>query len=191
IVHILSGGRIDFHPRKRRILPASFSFCQISWRKWKGVVNRGGRVSIIIPPGPSIAEALRPRVRFRNVIWNRHWRLNGEIAGVGDGSSSFFSGFCSDQYHPKGCPCPIDRSGRSILQHRDTVYIIRVQHPGITLYPIDQHQGATLLADGSRSPDIEAGGLGGLTVKHPDIQVGNGSDQSLCYVRNWTVFEYF
>ena len=93
-----------------------------------------------------------------------------------------------NQHYAIGCLCSVDRGGSRIFQYRNTFHIGRVNHIGIHLHTVDQHQGAGRV-DGGSTTDIESVSFARCTVIGRNIQVTDHTLQSLAEVRDRTAFE--
>ena len=84
-----------------------------------------------------------------------------------------------DEHDAEGGPGTIDGGRCGILQHGNTLDIIRVQQGRIPLHAVNQDEGAAAAADGRRSADVVFCASAGFTVRQGDVEIRDGAHQHL------------
>ena len=97
--------------------------------------------------------------------------------------------FGSNQYHTEGCTCAIDGGGGGVFQDRHAGHVLRVDEVGVHFHAVHQYQRVTAV-DGGLTADVERRSRTRLSACG-DIQVRDGTLQTLTQVDDGSAFQYF
>ena len=128
-------------------------------------------------------------VSARLVVGRGRGAGDGEIAVVRHfGLLVVLAALGGDQDDAEGSACAVDGGGRSVLQDRDRLDVVRVDAVGIGLDAVDQHQGAAAVGRG-RTADVVGRSGSGLSRRERHVEVGDHALQGAAHVRHGTVFQ--
>ena len=118
-----------------------------------GLVDGGRVAAFIVVPG--IVEVLCPGVTVGNHIRHGGRSFERQVGLVGHGCRSLLGILGGDEHHAVRSAGAVDCGGCGILQHGNTLDIVRVQEAGVALDTVDEHQSAAALSDRGFTADVE------------------------------------
>ena len=190
IVQIISGGiRLYFGHTRPRTMLGHFPIPIV--RIFHGFVEFRRHPGIIIPCRIGLDKARGILVSIGQHIGYHSRRLDGEVARISNGSTFPVRVLRRDKYHAESPAGSINGCRSRIFQYGNAGDIVRVKHRRISLDTIDQDERCASLPDRSRTAHVKARAAHRLAVSQRDVQVRNGSLQTLCHIRHRTVVKYF
>ena len=140
---------------------------------------------------PCVVEKARIDVPVVHDVGNGRRLLDGNVARVVDRElvrklSRILGG---DEHYAVGCARTVDGSRGSVFEHRNRLDVVRVEHRGVALDTVDQHQSRSARTDRRLAADVVRRRTVGFAVGQRDIEVGNGTLQHLRDISHWTVFQ--
>ena len=187
VASLRTNGTVGNHRAKVTRLVTTLILLQPSDRELLCLVDtRGIRlVKAII----SIVEVLCPYITVRNHVRHVLRRLEVVAGCINHLWLPLLRTLRGNQDDTEWRTGTINSGSSGILQDGNALNIIRVQHRGITLHPIDQHQSATPV-DRSSTTHVEVGRTSRFTIGQRDVQVRNDTLQHLGSICRRTTLEY-
>ena len=142
---------------------------------------------------PCVVEEARIDVTVVHDVGNGRGLLDGDVARVVDRElvGEFARVLGGDEHHAVGCARTVDGGRSCVLEHRDRLDVVGVEHRGVALDAVDQHQSRSARADRRLAADVVRRRAVGLAVGQRNIEVGHGALQHLRDVGHGTVLQKF
>src|SRR5690625_1259736 len=136
-----------------RISKALLELLQVVLREGDGLVDAGRERALPVDKGfdkhvgPLKTVGDIPVLRYRRLV-------QPDISRVGDRELTRFRTPGGDQNHTERTASTVDSGGGGVLQYRDGLDIVGIQHAGVSFDTIDQHKG-TPSVDRGGSTDVD------------------------------------
>ena len=189
VTALAADGTVGDHGAEIAGLMPSLVFLEPGEGELLRLVDTGRKRAFVIG-AVGFVEVVRPDITVGDDIGNVLGRLDGEVGGVSHLGLALLGFLRGDEHDAVRGTGSVDGRCGGVLQDRDGLDIVRVEHRRVALDTVDEDQGAAAV-DGTGTTDVEVGGASGLTVGQGDVEVGDGAFQHLGDVGGGASFEHF